>query len=93
MSNNFQAFEYLPALEFGITETCNLNCRSCFHNMPLSEDKNIITTEQFLNQVNYLKPFTNITNQIKLSGGEPLLNPNILDFCHILRTTWPQAPI
>jgi MoaA/NifB/PqqE/SkfB family radical SAM enzyme len=72
-----------------ITDHCNLNCAGCEHFSPLSEIKylDIKTYEKDCIRLNKLT--NGIIDDIALLGGEPLLNPYIIDFMKITRKYFP----
>lgn len=62
---------------FHITNSCNLNCVGCYSNdfCKNSNYKDIIRDNAFFNLLEVLRP-----NELIISGGEPLLYPNLEDF-------------
>lgn len=85
----------LPILSFEVhlTEHCNLNCKGCDHFCPVAEpaftDLSVFTKDfQRLSEL-----FAGEAREIHLLGGEPLLNPDIEQFCQIARENFPRAVI
>lgn len=79
--------------EIHLTEHCNLNCKGC-------DNFSSIADEEYLNINNCKKDFKrlsilfkNITEEILLLGGEPLLHPNIDSFFQMTRKYFPYATI
>ncbi len=67
-----------PAVEYGLTEHCNLACAGCDH-------ASAILPTKFAELGNFerdLKALSRVlkVDKLKLSGGEPLLHPQLLDF-------------
>lgn len=80
-------------IETHIVEHCNLKCRGCSHFSGLSQP-------QFKNLDVYKTEFTQlakITNNyihtIRIMGGEPLLHPQVVEFCTFTRNLFPKSEI
>lgn len=67
----------LQNIDYHVCDICNLNCCSCNHFCPLTENKEFITAEQAYKDFCFLKQFDNKFNKLTLLGGEALLNPEI----------------
>ena len=67
--------------EYHVVDHCNLNCTGCFHCAPLAEP-NFRTPEAFEKDCKNLFRIAKHGN-IQLLGGEPLLHPQLLEFCKI----------
>jgi len=85
----------LTSLVMGVyaTEHCNLNCKCCTAFSPIAE-------ESFLNIESYKKDMEKLAaltgNKLSLfyvSGGEPLLHPQLLDIFCIARKYFPETEI
>lgn len=63
------------SIRLEITSHCNLECKYC-HNSEYSNRTDDLTTNEILNLIRNLKKIFPI-NKILLTGGEPLLNPDI----------------
>lgn len=63
-----------------VTSGCNLNCQYC-HNAKRARHSEDMTTEEILRLIHSLKRKYNI-NKILLTGGEPLIKP---DICSIVK--------
>jgi len=73
-----------PELTLNITNNCNLKCIHCFQNAPSKSNLPIEILHNILDDYS-----NNIAekSEITISGGEPLLHPNIvdvLDYCDTL---------
>jgi len=85
----------LPILSFEVhlVEHCNLNCKGCDHFCPLAEPA-YTDLEIFRRDFDRLSElFHQEAGEIHLLGGEPLLNPQIEEFCKIARKSFPRATI
>lgn len=66
-----------------ITNRCNMKCKHCF--VEANSDGRDISLNEFKNEVmTHLEKWK--TTRVTLTGGEPLLNENILDFVELLET-------
>lgn len=77
-------------VDFMINEHCNLNCKRCsfFSNIAAEKYADI---NSFVNAVNGLKvKFSNLKFFVLL-GGEPLLNPHLVDYIKIVRDAFPKT--
>lgn len=80
-------------LETHIVDHCNLNCRGCSHFSPLAP--NVFKDyNEYVKEIERLAHIThnNITT-IRIMGGEPLLHPQVYDFCKITRDHFPNNSI
>lgn len=68
------------SIRLEVTSGCNLKCEYC-HNSEYSNRKDDMTTKEILELISNVKKHYNI-NKILLTGGEPLLNKDII---HIVR--------
>ena len=77
----------IPKVEFYINHTCNLTCKNCnrFNNHSFVGWQNFNDYESDLTQ---WSKYINI-EQIVIMGGEPLLNPSLLDWVDGLNKLWP----
>ena len=80
----------IPALEYHLAHGCNLSCQQCSHYsnfrlagaMPTPHD----ARAEFELWSKRLRP-----HRFALLGGEPLLNPNLIDHLHLARECWPTS--
>lgn len=82
----------LPYLEIHLTDHCNLNCKACAHFSPLST-KSYLSLSEYKKDILRLKDLFNNISQLRLMGGEPLLNANWLDFIAVSRQVFPDSGI
>ncbi len=78
-------------IEVNLADHCNLNCQMCDHFSPVAKP-------HFLDLAEYtrdIKRLAELTGEkmgiMKLQGGEPLLNENIIDFIKVTRETFPDC--
>lgn len=80
-------------IETHIAEHCNLHCRGCSHFSGLAQP----SFKNFQDFEKEMEALSILTNQnlriIRLMGGEPLLNPNFVDYCLLTRELFPQSQI
>ena len=82
----------LPALEYHVAHTCNLSCEQCSHYsnfhpsvpMPTPEE----TAEEYAAWNNRLRP-----RRFALLGGEPTLNPRLVEHVRLARRAWPDSDL
>lgn len=80
-------------LEVNLTDHCNLKCRSCDHYSNFAK-KQILNINEFTRDIERLSQLcAGSLEAIKLVGGEPLLNPDIIDFINITRKNFPYSRI
>src|SRR5210317_1243131 len=79
----------IPKVEFYINNTCNLTCNNCnrFNNHHFVGHQKWSDYEQDI--VQWSKNIK--INQIVIMGGEPLLNPTLIDWIKGLNSLWHQS--
>ena len=81
------------SFEVALAEHCNLNCVGCSHFSPLAPPS-FISLEEFTNDFKRMAClFGGRTQQVKLLGGEPLLNQEINKYLVVARECFPNAEI
>lgn len=81
-----------PYLETHVMNGCNLKCQGCSH------FSNLLPTEAGVDFGEYEKDILRLGEicdvmRLRLLGGEPLLNDNLLDYLKVARQAFPQADI
>ena len=78
-----------------VTEQCNLNCKACFHMIPISINKNYYWyIEHYIRpQLQLLARHKNIVDSLVIMGGEPTLHPHIISILYVAREIFPDIPI
>ena len=80
----------LNAVQIHITDHCNLNCAGCFHFAPLAPEK-IYPYESIKKDLLQLKSLTKDRGlEVALLGGEPLLHPQFLEICQLVKDIFPD---
>lgn len=78
-------------LEVNLADHCNLNCQMCDHFAPIA-DKVYYDLQEFERDMTRLAELTDHHIGImKLQGGEPLLNDNLIEYIRISRRLFPKA--
>lgn len=85
--------KYLPYLEFHIADHCNLNCAACEHYSGLVKEPYFPNLEKFTRDFERLHEFIDDIGQIRILGGEPLLNPEVSEYVKLSRRLYPRAVI
>lgn len=76
--------------EIHIVEHCNLNCKAC-NNFSCIAKPSFLDIEEFRKDLSRIREiFENRVEQIQLLGGEPLLHPNLEQFCEAAREIFPE---
>lgn len=73
-----------------VTEICNLNCKACFHMIPISDSPVHYYIEYIDWQVNLLKKYSSLVESFNIMGGEPTLHPDIISILYIVRHAFPN---
>ena len=81
----------IPYFETHITEACNLKCRGCSHFSVFAKPKHKDLAE-FEREFKRLSEIEEI-GIIRLMGGEPLLNPDFMEYIRIARKYFPDSHI
>lgn len=79
---------FIPNVEFYITNVCNLNCKNCNR----FNDRNFSGTQRWQD---YADIYTRWAEKVRLQkvtilGGEPLLNPTILEWIDGINHLWKK---
>lgn len=78
---------------FSLATHCNLNCKGCAHFSPLSPEEYPDFEEAERDFARLGELFHGKCSTISLMGGEPLLNPQIEDYCRMVRKHFPIGDI
>lgn len=79
-------------LEVHAADGCNLNCRGCLHFSNLYQKDDFPNLDKVLNTIKTISRNCEIF-QLRILGGEPLLNPNLELFLVQLRKILPDTDI
>lgn len=83
----------LDHIEAELSERCNLNCKGCFQFSNIAGGGSFPDPVVFCRDLERLKHFFWGIGKIRLQGGEPLLNPDFLDFVKTARAVYPDSDI
>ena len=78
---------------FSVATHCNLNCKGCAHFSPLSKEEFPDFAEAERDFARLGELFHGKCSSISLMGGEPLLNPQIEDYCRMVRKYFPVGDV
>jgi hypothetical protein len=85
--------QHINNIEVHLAEHCNLSCACCIHGCPVAEPE-FPSIERFERD---FEKFSELTGgnikQVVLSGGEPLLNPDIVSYMRAVRQNMPASII
>lgn len=80
-------------LEVNLADHCNLNCQCCDHFSPIAE-KTFLDFDQYVRDINRIAELSGgKIGLMKLQGGEPLLNPRVIDYMKVTREVFKNSPI
>jgi hypothetical protein len=74
---------FVGHIDWNIAESCNMSCTSCSHAAPVAE-RSFLSVEQIERDLLALKPILRCHSN-QLVGGEPLLNPNIVEIMRLMK--------
>lgn len=77
-------------IDYHVCDICNLNCRSCNHFCPLTENRRFVTAKQAYDDFCFLKEFESKFDKLTLLGGEALLNPDIASIISSANSMFPN---
>ena len=80
-------------IEMHLADHCNLNCRGCSHFSSLLSEPVFMDLGNFRHDLTGLKGLFDDVYEIRLMGGEPLLNPQINSFIISTRRIFPKTNI
>lgn len=81
----------IPTLEVHLANHCNLKCKGCTHFSNLFEES-FCDIDEFKNDLKQISKHSNLIT-LTLLGGEPLLNPNIIEYVNYARKVFPTTEI
>lgn len=80
-------------IEVLLVNHCNLNCAYCNHFAPLADPGYYSVQDYDKDLQNLFELFSDQIFDIKLMGGEPLLHPEIEEFCKLSKQYFPKANV
>lgn len=82
----------IPYLETHIMDSCNLNCKGCTHFSNLFDTDSEVILKRFEDDINRIAQKSEVI-QLRLLGGEPLLNVDCYKYISGARKAFPAADI
>lgn len=89
----FTDYHRIPYMEYHVADHCNLNCKGCVHFAPLVTQEVFATFDKLKRDLTHLKSIVPYIDTIRILGGEPLLNPQLIDYLDMTRELYPFAEI
>ena len=83
----------LPYVEVHLYDGCNLNCKGCSHFASLCHNEPIPDTFELLADVQRIAKLFERIEHIRLLGGEPLLNPDLIQLLNGVRKVLPHSRV
>lgn len=84
---------YIGSLEYEVSHSCNLNCKRCDHFSNLAQKGYMANPESFRNDLIQISKYVENICELKLLGGEPLLNPELSLFIEAAKDVFPRATV
>jgi len=82
------------SFEVDVVRHCNLNCKGCLRFSPLVKRADFLDVFSYKKDIQRLSSvFGGDADHIYLLGGEPLLNPNIVEYLRITRDGFPECTL
>lgn len=82
---------FLPYLETHLSDACNLNCKGCSHFSPLCRNASFPDKASLLADLKQLTQLFGGIGHLRLLGGEPLLNPELITILGEIRDALPTT--
>ncbi|GHU88161.1 hypothetical protein FACS189476_04770 [Spirochaetia bacterium] len=70
----------IPKIQYYVTLLCNLNCKLCGSYIPYYKNAAHTTIDTFVRDIDKLLTIVNSIGRFELTGGEPILNPDLPAF-------------
>ncbi len=83
----------LDYMETEIAHICNLNCKGCSDFLNLATDERYYDFDVFCRDLYRLKELFWGVEKIRLMGGEPILNPRLVDYVEKTREIFPDCDL
>lgn len=81
----------IPYIETHLVDHCNLRCKGCSHFSGLAPEQ-YKSFNDFQVEMEQLSHIAKV-GIIRLMGGEPLLHPQVIDFCELTRSLFPDTEV
>ena len=79
------------SFEVHVSEHCNLKCKQCCNSSPFNKPR-FLSPEEVRDMFTFVKANLN-PDVIKISGGEPMLNPHLGEIINIIKDLFPKTPL
>jgi organic radical activating enzyme len=79
----------LERLDINVAYACNISCAGCISLSNFSR-KGVAKLNEIASWIDHWHQYLNI-NTIVLFGGEPLVNPDIIEICQLIRKYYPTS--
>lgn len=90
---SYKTINQLQHLQFHVIDNCNLNCKRCQHFSNIAPEDSRANLQSISKDLTRLKELFDDINVIALMGGEPLLNPELDQYCYRVREIFPYSTI
>jgi MoaA/NifB/PqqE/SkfB family radical SAM enzyme len=80
-------------LDIKLADSCNLCCAYCTQFAPLFKDGTFLSLEDYRRDLNRIRELTDQLKFVRFTGGEPLLNADIIKFFDVTRELFPRTEI
>lgn len=88
----YDDINYLNYLEICINDFCNMNCKGCSHFSNLAP-KEFEDFEQVKSDIIRLRQIFSHIDKIRIMGGEPLLNPDLIKYIVMIKQNFPYTDL
>ena len=88
----YDDINYLNYLEICINDFCNMNCKGCSHFANLAP-KEFEDFEQVKSDIIRLRQIFSHIDKIRIMGGEPLLNPDLIKYIVMIKQNFPYTDL
>jgi MoaA/NifB/PqqE/SkfB family radical SAM enzyme len=83
--------QFLKRLDVNVAYACNIQCRGCI-SLSDFDRRGVVTNQEINSWLEYWSTGLDIET-ITLFGGEPLINPELIEICKTIRKHYPAATI
>ena len=89
----FMDTKYLSYLEYHLADHCNLNCKACEHYSALVDGEVFTDYDKFEKDFTKFHDYIDDLGLVRILGGEPLLNKDIVSYIKLTRRLFPYSRI
>lgn len=84
-------YRSMDYLEFHVVDQCNLNCNNCTHFSPYVDGEVFANLKSVKRDLKRLKELVDGIGEIRIMGGECLLNPDLEGYIKAVRDIYPYS--